>query len=166
MHTPPQTSDLDPSPPPGRGSGRWPVWLLLAGLAGVYLYSFWPRHSDVPWENDLPQALARARETGQPLLIEFQADRCAPCRRMKRDVFPRSDVARALQGWVPVQVDVDAQPGVSEQYGVHALPTFLVLASDGRELSRTEGSMTAEQFIAFVADAGVDPRGQATRLSP
>jgi thioredoxin-like negative regulator of GroEL len=83
---------------------------------------------------------------------------------MQREVLPRPEVVKALDRWVAVQIDVDVQADVARQYEVEALPTFVVMADDGRETVRAEGSRTPEQFIEFLKRA--DPRTAGSRASP
>jgi hypothetical protein len=46
---------------------------------------------------------------------------------MKHDVWPDRDVAAAVRdGYVPLLVDVDAQPDVAARYGISAIPSVLV----------------------------------------
>ena len=144
----------------GRGIG---VWFLIAAAIGLYVYSSRPRKSDISWSTDLPAALNQARTDQRPILVDFQAAWCGPCEWMKREVFPRKEVAQVLKTWIPVQIDIDAQPRVAEQYGVEAYPTFMVLSADGKELLRREGAMSPEEFVEFLRTS--DPRTAAGRTS-
>ncbi len=148
-------------PAPRRAGGRWGLRLLLVAAVGVYLYVAWPRASRLTWSADLTAALQQARTTHRPVLIEFGAAWCEPCQWMEREVLPRREVAAALEAWIPVHIDIDAQPHVQDRYGVEAVPTFVALSPEGRELRRAAGSMPPEQFIAFLRAAA--PPSPATR---
>jgi hypothetical protein len=49
---------------------------------------------------------------------------------------------------IVLRVSVDEQVGedVSKRYGLHALPTFVVLSADGREVYREAGSPDTERI--------------------
>src|SRR3954462_12676246 len=58
-----------------------------------------------------------------PLLVDFTAAWCGPCRVMTpvlEDLAAERDDVRV------VQVDVDDQPGVAARYGVLSMPTFML----------------------------------------
>lgn len=156
--TPPPSGMNPPGPPPDpppQTKTRRHVGLGVLLLAAVvlYLYAAWPRPAHPMWASDLQAALQRAEATRRPVLVEFQASWCGPCEWMGREVFPRPEVVRALKDWISVQIDVDAQPQIAGRYGVEALPTFIVLADDGRELRRYAGAFTADEFVAFLKRA-------------
>ncbi|WP_042407176.1 thioredoxin [Streptacidiphilus carbonis] len=63
-------------------------------------------------------------ESEFPVLVDFTAEWCAPC-RMIAPVL--ADVAREQQGRLKVvTVDVDANPETQAAYGVLSMPTLMV----------------------------------------
>ena len=143
-------------PIPGCGGRSWVLWALLLGLALIYFNSNRASSvpSAVPWSEDLQAALAGARETHQPVLLKFHAVWCGPCQMMEREVFSRKDVADALAKWVTVSIDGDKQPSAVSSYRIEAYPTFIALDSDGKEVFRYEGTMSAEEFIRRIQAVG------------
>jgi len=66
-------------------------------------------------------------ESDQPVLVDFTAAWCGPCRVMTPIL---EDLAADRDDLRVVQVDVDAQPEVAARYGVLSMPT-LMLFRDG-----------------------------------
>lgn len=93
----------------------------------------------IPWQPSLPLALESARQQGRPLFLYVTAAWCNICRRVEQDSFGDPDTVAALDGFVPVMIDIDQYPWVGERYEVAAVPAFLVLDSRGRVLRRALG---------------------------
>lgn len=75
-------------------------------------------------------------DTDKPVLIDFYADWCAPCRAMK----PVLDDLKAQMGdQVSIfKIDVDKNPMVAERFSVMSIPT-LILFKDGEPVWRKSG---------------------------
>ncbi|MFE4538515.1 thioredoxin [Streptomyces scopuliridis] len=73
--------------------------------------------TDADFDNEVLKA-------GLPVLVEFTADWCGPCRQLAPVL---SDVAGEQAGRLKVvQLDVDSNPEVTARYGVLAMPTLMV----------------------------------------
>lgn len=83
-------------------------------------------------------------EADKPLLVDFSAPWCGPCRMME----PILDQVNAQmkQKIQVVKINTDNYPQLASQYQVHALPT-LVLFKNGQAVDRIEGVMPLEQLI-------------------
>ena len=82
-----------------------------------------------------------------PVLVDFHADWCGPCRIVAPVV---EEVARTRAGSVLVlKVDTDRNPELSERLGIRGIPTLIAFRS-GRETGRHVGLATRPQLEALV----------------
>jgi tetratricopeptide (TPR) repeat protein len=104
-------------------------------------------------------ALAQARERRVPVLVEFHAPWCYSCYYMSRNVLTGAEWERAQRETVVVGLDADSPEGARwmATWGVKAMPTYLVLDSEGRERGRILGEQRRDEFYEWLfATAGRD----------
>ena len=100
--------------------------------------------------------LAKARDAGEPALLDLYADWCISCKIMERSVFPRPEVASRLQQFRLLRADVtrnDADDkALLQEFGLFGPPSLVFFAADGHELSdvRIQGEIGAPGLAAHL----------------
>lgn len=89
-------------------------------------------------------------KSDQPVLVDFWAAWCAPCRMLTPTV---EAIAEKYQGKAKiVKLNVDENVEASSRYGIKGIPT-LILFNGGREADRVVGvPSNARDFIAGMID--------------
>ncbi len=94
------------------------------------------------------EAVNRARAAGTPIVIDFWAAWCGPCRKLKSETLESPTVAPVLSQVEFVSVDVDAEPELARFYGVSSIPLVLFVDAEGRIVDRLVGFEGPEPFLA------------------
>jgi thioredoxin 1 len=88
-------------------------------------------------------SISAARTAKVPVLVEFYADWCGPC----KVVGPLVDeLAQELKGKaVVIRINVDEDPKLAREHGVSGIPVFIAY-KNGRETAREVGGISKEHM--------------------
>lgn len=79
---------------------------------------------------------AEVLKSDQPVLVDFWAEWCGPCRKLAPVI---DEIAKDVDGQAKVgKVNVDESPALAAQYNVRAIPT-LVVFKDGQAVAQEVG---------------------------
>jgi thiol:disulfide interchange protein DsbD len=155
------------------------VALCVVGASGALFYFLTPKlkpswrarcaadatpavkKASLCWTDD-QVVLAEAREARAPVVMDFGANWCAPCKKYETDVFADPEVHKTISdGYVALKFDVtkdtDADRAMQEKYKAETLPTVIIVDKDGKELRRFgEPIPSPDEFVKALKAA----RGQ------
>lgn len=87
----------------------------------------------LPWSSD---AFARARVERKPVLLSISATWCHWCHEMDRTSYADPSIISLIaKRFIPIRVDADARPDISERYNLGGWPTTAFLTPDGAILA-------------------------------
>jgi len=114
----------------------------------------------ITWQHYDPSLLDQAKKENRPVLLDFTADWCIPCREMDQFTFRDATVIDATKPFVMVKVDMtqfdspEAEQ-LRKQFNVGGVPTFIFLDTQGNEVkdARVVGFLGAKDFLERIQRA-------------
>jgi uncharacterized protein len=92
--------------------------------------------SGVDWQPWSASAFARAREEHKPVLLSIATAWCRWCHEMDRTSYADAEIAAFINDrFVPIRVDADDRPDISERYSLGGWPTTAFLTPGGEILA-------------------------------
>lgn len=116
---------------------------VLSIFTSLFIFNFsasaQQQQQQISWLNDFKEAGKIAVESGKPMLLDFTASWCKPCREMEKIFWTRADVIELAKNFVCVKVDLDQNARLADKYGVSAIPNVVSTDSWGYGLAFHRG---------------------------
>ncbi|MFQ5652201.1 MAG: cytochrome c biogenesis protein CcdA [bacterium] len=115
----------------------------------------------IDWQPYSEALVSQAKASGQPILIDFYADWCIPCKRIDKQLFRHPVVVESSGRFMALKADLTTEENefvinLREQYGVRGVPTIILIDESGREYKRFTDElvdMAPEAFVRIMQGA-------------
>lgn len=154
-----------------RASFRAFEWVkVAAGVVGLVITtllvgSWLMLGPGVAWQPYSDQLLSEAKRLKKPVIIDFYADWCSPCRELEEVTFHDPEIVRlAKQDFIMMKVDLTRKgnpvhEGLLRHYRIKGVPTIVFLDAKGTERHefRVFDFLPGDQFLHRMIQAKKSP---------
>ena len=124
--------------------------LIVAGVLQIPRASAASHQDELSWQPYRGATVQRAVESGRPVIIDFYADWCVPCKELDAKTFADPRVEKRLAGYDRFKVDMTRSTKENSElaglYSVRGVPT-VILYRAGEETGRITGFEPPERFL-------------------
>lgn len=104
----------------------------------------------IAWNHSYDAALADAKKSDRPILLDFYTDWCQWCKRLDDSTFVDSAFVGYSRKFTMARLNAEVDTVTAAKYRVKSYPTIVVLRADGTEIDRVLGYYRPAEFMAEV----------------
>lgn len=105
-----------------------------------------------PPESNTEEEFKKALSNGRPMLVDFGANSCLPCRQMRPIL---KEIKKELSGKAEILIlDVYKYQNLAREYKIQLIPTLIFFDAKGKEVFRHVGVMEKDKIISKLKEIG------------
>ncbi len=132
--------------------------LLLSLLFAVSARAAPIENGDGFWSQWSEATFARAAAEKKFVVVSLQSWWCRWCHVMNRETWSNAEVRGVLKDkYIPVYVDQDSRPDISQRYERWGWPATIIFGPDGTEIAKLRGFYSPQYFIPVLTATIEDP---------
>lgn len=117
-----------------------------------------PAHETIRWQRSDTAAFAQARAQHRFVILYLEAVWCHWCHVMDEKTYGDAAVrAEIAAHYVPLRIDQDLRPDLSNRYKDYGWPATIVFAPDGSEIAKRQGFVDPARFLKLLRAIEADP---------
>ncbi len=90
---------------------------------------------------------AEVLKSNQPVLVDFWAEWCGPCRGLAPKL---EEISNEMQGKVRVvKMNIDENPDTPSKFGIRSIPT-MILFKNGADVGQLLGNLPKENILELI----------------
>jgi uncharacterized protein YyaL (SSP411 family) len=137
--------------------GRSPLSMLFALMLLPFSRTLAEDHR-ITWQPWSDSVFAQAKSEGRFVLLDLGTVWCHWCHVMEEVTYRDPAVVGLVgQRYLPVRVDADARPDLSNRYEDYGWPATIVFNSDGSEIVKRRGYLPPDQMASMLQAIIDDP---------
>ncbi|MFQ5823036.1 MAG: cytochrome c biogenesis protein CcdA [bacterium] len=121
----------------------------------------------VHWENYNDALVSEAKTAGRPVIIDFYADWCIPCKQIEKNLFTDPAIVEKAENFMTLKADLtnddsEQVKSIRKKYKVLGVPTVIIIDSQGKEYKRFTDELVnfkPEEFLIIMNDVGAKRLG-------
>lgn len=123
--------------------------------------------AQIQWQQWDAGLFDQAKSQKRFVLLDLEAVWCHWCHVMEKTTYHDPRVVKLLKDfYIPVRVDQDANPDLSNRYGDWGWPATIIFAADGSELVKMRGYLPPERMISLLEAVIKDPTPGPSVVAP
>ena len=117
-----------------------------------------PAAEPIHWLRSDTDAFAQAREQHRFVILYLEAVWCHWCHVMDEKTYGDPSVRAVIDShYVPLRIDQDLRPDLSNRYRDYGWPATVIFAADGTEIAKRQGFVEPEPFAKLLTAIVEDP---------
>ncbi len=131
------------------------VFSAVMILVGAYFLI--PQEKSSPeWVHFSDDVYTSAIQTNKPMILDFYADWCIPCKELDALTFSNDKVIEESKRFANLKIDMTKSMDnetelLRKRFNIIGMPTVLIINSKGEEVKRITGFVNADEFYSIVS---------------
>ncbi len=127
--------------------------ILSVVIIAVGIYLMYPSNTGlIAWKPYSQEELSKAGEAGKPVIIDFYAEWCIPCKELDKMTFSNPAVIDESARFVRLKVDLtsstsEAAVNLIKTFNITGVPTVVIFDASGNEVERITKFVPADEFL-------------------